>query len=288
MIGLTPRIAVTGANGRLGSALTTRIPGAIAWSRPDYDLDDPEAAQRLLERDRPDVVIHAGAWTDVDGCARQPKLAKRRNADSVRELAVACAAGNASLLLVSTNEVFNGDRADGRGYTEVDATDPPNPYGASKLDGERAAQAAMDSERLWIVRTAWLYGPPGNDFPNKIIAAADRLLPYEPLPVVSDEWGSPTYTRDLADAILALLKKSGGGVFHLVNPGAVTRQEWAMRVLARCRPQRRVVPISRNEFTRASRVPAWGVLDTARAQERAGVELRAWDEALSDYLGLIC
>jgi dTDP-4-dehydrorhamnose reductase len=267
-----------------------RIPGAIGWSRPDYDLDDLDAGRRLVERDRPEVVIHAAAWTDVDGCARQPELARVRNADAVMQLALACAAGGVQLLVVSTNEVFNGERTDGLGYVEGDATDPLNPYGASKTQGEQAARAAMDAKRLWIVRTAWLYGPPGNDFPSKIIAASDRLAPDEPLRVVDDEWGSPTYAPDLADAIWALLQKqqSEGGLFHLVNPGSVTRREWASRVLARCRPERRIIPISRNEFRRASRVPAWGVLNSDRAWERVGVRLRTWDEALSDYLPLIC
>lgn len=267
-----------------------RIPGAMAWSRPDYDLDDPGAARRLAERDVPELVIHAAAWTDVDGCARQPELAKRRNADAVGELARACAAVGAGLVLVSTNEVFNGDRLDFRGYTETDAPDPPNVYGASKREGEMAAEAALDGKRLWIVRTAWLYGPPGNDFPNKIIAAADRLPLDEPLRVVSDEWGSPTYAPDLAEAIWNLVRHpdAAGGLFHLVNPGTVTREGWAIRVLADCRPGRSVAPISRTEFPRPSRAPAWAVLDASAARRQAGVRLRPWDEALSDYLRFVC
>ena len=124
------------------------------------------------------------------------------------------------LLVVSTNEVFSGDRDDGQGYAETDATGPRNPYGASKLAGEEAARAAFaDFPGLWIARTAWLYGPPGNDFPDKITAASDRLPEGEPLPVVADEFGSPTYTLDLARAILDLVSLTDGGLYHLVNTG---------------------------------------------------------------------
>jgi hypothetical protein len=135
------KVAVTGGRGRLGCGLLERLPAALAWSRPDYDLDDPAAAERLMERDRPDLVIHAAAWTDVDGCARDPELARRRNARAVEELALACRQRGAGLVVVSTNEVFDGDRTDERGYSEADATNPPNPYGASKLEGEQAATA---------------------------------------------------------------------------------------------------------------------------------------------------
>ena len=121
--------------------------------------------------------------TLVDECARQPDLAMRRNGVATGVLAAACRARGVGLLVVSTNEVFSGDRRDGQGYAETDAAAPRNPYGASKLAGEEAARAAFaDGPGLWIVRTAWLYGPPGNDFPDKITAAADRLPEGEPLP----------------------------------------------------------------------------------------------------------
>ncbi len=289
------RVAVTGATGRLGCGLVAALSGRgsrpLEWSRPDYDLDDRRAADTLLARDRPRLVIHPAAWTDVDGCAREPQLAMRRNAEAVRELADACAGAGAGLVLVSTNEVFDGERSDSGSYTEDDTTNPPNPYGASKLRGEELAREAYRgaglTDQLWIVRTAWLYGPPGNDFPTKILAAADRLSPGEPLKVVTDEVGSPTYTVDLAAAILDLVASAPGGTYHLAAPGAASRFDVAAEVMTRCRPAVRLAPISRREFVRASSPPAWGVLDSSRAAS-FGVRLRPWQEALRDYLSGLC
>ena len=238
----------------------------------------------MLERDRPGLVIHAAAMTDVDACARQPELAMRRNGTACGAIAGACRAHRAGLLIISTNEVFSGDRSDGQGYRETDATGPRNPYGASKLAGEEAARAAFgDGPGLWIVRTAWLFGPPGGDFPDRITAAADRLPEDEALPVVADEFGSPTSTSDLARGILDIVARTDGGTFHLVNGGVASRRDYAEAVLAVRRPGRATRPISRTAFTRASEPPPWGVLDASGAHA-VGVQLRPWREALGEYL----
>jgi dTDP-4-dehydrorhamnose reductase len=223
--------------------------------------------------------------TDVDGCARDPGSAMRRNGAAVGELARACRAAGCGLVVVSTNEVFDGERVDGRGYAEDDPPRPRNPYGASKLEGERGAREAFgDGWGLWVVRTAWLFGPPGGDFPDRIVAAADRLAPGEALPVVVDEVGCPTYTIDLAEAMVDLVVATDGGTFHLVNAGRASRLEWAERVLAVRRPGRAIRPISRTEFSRASDPPPWGVLDASRAVQLAGIRLRPWEAALDAYL----
>jgi dTDP-4-dehydrorhamnose reductase len=277
-------IAITGAGGRLGGALLEATDGALAWRRPDVDLDDPACWPRLLERDHPGLVIHAAAMTDVDACARRPELAKRRNGDAAAALASACRERGVGLVLISTNEVFSGERTDGLGYREEDEPSPPNPYGASKLAGEIGAKQAFGSSvELWIVRTAWLYGPPGNDFPDKIVAAADRLPEGDPLPVVADEVGSPTSSQELAAAIIELLARTDGGVYHLANAGAASRRDWADRVLAARRPGRTTRPISAAEFERASTPPRWAVLSSDRAAA-SGVRMRDWSVALDVYL----
>ena len=259
-------IAVTGARGRLGRAVMARLAAtgrpAVAWDRPAYDLDVPDAAAPLLAHDRPGLVIHCAAWTDVDGCARDPETAMRRNARAVRELAEATAAAGARLLVVSTNEVFDGARTDGRGYREEDPVEPPNAYGASKLAGERAAVVAFGRAGrpadLWVVRTAWLFGPGAPDFPAKILAAAERLAPDAPLPVVGDEIGSPTYAPDLAAALLELAERAPGGLYHLVNDGRASRAAWAELVLRLAGRSTPVRPIPQAAYPRPSTPPLLG------------------------------
>ncbi len=282
---------VTGARGRLGRALMAHLVSAgapvVAWDRPAYDLDSADAAAALVARDRPKIVIHCAAWTDVDGCARDPETAMRRNARAVRELAEATAAAGARLVLVSTNEVFDGSRTDGRPYREDDPVEPPNAYGASKLAGERAAVVAFGragrSADLWVIRTAWLFGPGAPDFPTKILAAADRLPPGEALPMVADEVGSPTYAPDLAAALLELIERAPGGLYHLVNAGQVSRLEWARSVLVGAGRETPVRPISQDAFKRDSRPPRWAVLDAGRAAA-LGVVMRPWPDALAERM----
>jgi len=274
------RVAVTGAGGRLGRAILAAFTGIDVrpWSRPFYDLDDPEAAERAIATDSPDLIIHTAAWTDVDGCARQPDLARRRNATAVAELARAAAARGTRLLLVSTNEVFDG-RSDAP-YRPADPTGPLNAYGASKLEGERAAAEAYaaDPASQLTVRTAWLYGPPGNDFPLKVIAAARRAIGEGlPLRLVADETGSPTHTADLAAAIATLVREEAFGTKHVVNGGQATRAEWGRAVLAAAGIDVEIELVPASTWTRDSKAPTWGVL-------ASDVPLRDWRAASDAYV----
>jgi dTDP-4-dehydrorhamnose reductase len=296
------RIAVTGAGGRLGRALVAALEespytgpfGPIAWTRPLFDLDAPERYAAALDHDRPEVVVHAAAWTDVDGCAREPDLAMARNGTATGALARAAAPRGIDLIVISTNEVFDGRRTDRVGYGPGDPTGPINPYGASKLVGEEAARAAYaavgkngrgtDRPALGIVRTAWLFGPPGNDFPAKILAAADRARSArEPLRLVADEVGSPTSTRDLADAIAELIGAAEiGGTHHIVNSGIASRAEWAREVLRQARVDVATEDVPAATWPRASTPPSWSVL--APTPLPGGEPLRSWQAALADRL----
>jgi dTDP-4-dehydrorhamnose reductase len=305
------RVAVTGAGGRLGRALVEALAdapfaptGAIAWRRPELDLDtlDRSAAERLLERDRPEVVVHAAAWTDVDGCARDPERAMARNGHATGALAEACAKRQVDLIVVSTNEVFDGTRTDGRGYAADDAPNPINPYGASKLAGERSAAAAFGraggppldayeptgrprtDAQLAIVRTAWLYGAPGTDFPAKILVAAGRAnASGEPLRAVADEWGSPTWTADVAEAIVELLGSGEyGGIHHIVNAGIASRADWARTLLPMVGLEVRIEDVPASTWKRDSTPPAWGVLEPTPLP--GDEPLRAWPSALAEYV----
>jgi dTDP-4-dehydrorhamnose reductase len=311
------RVAVTGSGGRLGTALIEAFRKAefgaevVAWDLPEHDLDDPASAERLVSQNRPDVVVHTAAWTDVDGCAREPALALRRNGIAAGELATACAKHAAAFVMVSTNEVFDGRRTDGRPYLPTDTTDPQNPYGAAKLAGELAAREAFGAggtaflsaasgtgspqggvPALAIVRTAWLFGRPGADFPQKILAAAEKALAAgQALSLVSDEFGSPTYAPDLAAAIVNLVgewhRPGGrglGGVHHIVNTGRASRAEWARRVLALAGLRLDTIDVPLSTWPRPSTPPAWGVLEPTPLP---GGQLRSWQDATAAYVPLI-
>lgn len=226
-----------------------------------------------------ELVVHAAAWTDVDACARDPELAMRRNGEATRALARACARARVPLAFVSTNEVFDGARSDHRGYQRDDTTKPANPYGASKLAGERWAAEELDPGSLGIVRTAWLFGPGKPDFPAKIAAAA-RTARSEgrPLRVVADELGTPTYVPDLASAIVDLASASVAGIHHVVNAGVVSRAGWAREVLSALGIDVPIEEVTLADFPRASTPPRWGVLEPT---ELPGGPLRAWQEAMT-------
>jgi dTDP-4-dehydrorhamnose reductase len=293
------RVAVTGSTGRLGSALVSALGeapftgprGPLAWARPDLDLDAPDGVAAALDRDKPEVVVHAAAWTDVGGCAREPDLAQRRNGDATGVLAAACAARGVELLIVSTNEVFAGDRDDRVGYAPTDPTAPPNAYGRSKLAGERAATEAFEAAGraggLGIARTAWLFGPPGQDFPHKILdAAAKAQAEGSPLRVVGDEWGTPTYAADVADAIVELLGADAlAGFHHLVNGEIATRATWAEDILERLGVRAAVEAVPGTTWGRASVPPRWGVL--AATPLPGGEPMRSWRAAMAHYVPVL-
>ena len=270
----------------LGDAPFTGPGGPIGWRRADFDLDAPASIDDLLARDRPEVVVNAAAWTDVDGCARDPELALERNAGSVRVLAKATAARGIDLVHMSTNEVFDGKRDHDRGYRPGDPASPANAYGRSKHAGEIAAAAAYADigPSLAIVRTAWLYGPPGGDFPTKILAAAERARAAgEPLKVVGDEFGSPTFAHDLAEAIAELIGSGDiGGVHHIVNTGVASRADWARELFRQAGIDAPIEEVPASTWRRASTPPVWGVLEPTPLA--GGEPLRPWRQALADYL----
>jgi dTDP-4-dehydrorhamnose reductase len=320
------RVAVTGAGGRLGTSLVRQLTDApavgevLAWDVPVHNLDDPVSASRLVTLHRPDVVVHAAAWTDVDGCAHDPELAMRRNGTATGEMAQACADTGAAFVMVSTNEVFDGRRTDGLTYGPTDLPNPSNPYGAAKLAGETAARAAFGATgedfaaaatagaegragagaavsvgavpALAIIRTAWLFGLPGLDFPQKIIAAAEKARATgQTLSLVSDEVGCPTYAQDLAGAIVALIAewsrpggRSLGGIHHVVNTGRASRADWAREILRLAAIDVATIDVPLATWPRPSTPPAWGVLEPTPLP---GGLLRSWQDAAAEYMTLL-
>ncbi|MYH63704.1 MAG: dTDP-4-dehydrorhamnose reductase [Caldilineaceae bacterium SB0675_bin_29] len=274
-----PHILITGANGQLGQALASCFSSAkqlTCWTRPRYDITDPAIADAVAET-KPDVVVNAAAWTDVDGAEKSPQFAFNVNALGPKYLAEGCARCGGSLVQISSNEVFAGEP--GRFYHEYDQTSPGSVYSRSKAAGEVAAATALD--RLFIVRVAWLYSAGSNNFPAKISAAADR---HGSLRVVSDEFGNPTYAPDVAVAVAKLIETQRYGIYHLVNDGSASRYDWATELLRLTgRGALQVDPISAREWPRPTTPPPHAVL-VNQAGAALGITLRDWRDALRDYV----
>lgn len=261
------RVAITGAGGQLGAELVRTFTSAgdevLALARPDFDITRAADLKQLTSWG-PEVVVNSAAWTDVDGCARDPERAIRINGEAAGAVAAAAAAASAVIVQISTNEVFDGTLD--RPYTEQDEPNPINPYGASKLAGERAVVAANPLHV--IARTAWLFGPRGSSFVTKIMAAAERArAAREPLRVVDDEWGNPTWTPWLAQAIAALIsdhRRQNASVWHLAGEPPTSRLGWATHVLQDLDVQ--IQPITLAEYERPSQPPSRAILDTGQAR----------------------
>jgi dTDP-4-dehydrorhamnose reductase len=278
-----PKVVITGGLGQLGRALSWRLGGDGAWEvaalgRGALDVADRDAVRARIAAERPAVVIHAAAMTDVDGCERDPVAAFRVNALGALHVAQAAEEVRARLVVVSTDFVFDGEKPSP--YYETDAPSPLSVYAESKLAGERYALGA--AHRALVVRTAWLYGPGGRNFVDAILAAGAS---GKPLRVVADQAGSPTRAADLADGIARVLDAGLVGVVHLVNTGHATRYELARRALDLAgHASTPVEPITTAEMPRPARRPRHAVLGS-RVLAAAGVApLRHWEEALAAHI----
>jgi dTDP-4-dehydrorhamnose reductase len=275
------RIVITGALGQLGKALQHALAEAdlVLIDLPDWDITDPQSVAPLADL-KPEVVIHCAAMTDVDGCARNPDLAYQVNAFGTQNVALACQRSGAAMVHISTNEVFEGTAIEP--YREFDSRRPINPYGASKLAAEKIADRLVN--KLYIVRISWLFAPGGNNFVDKITAAADK---HGRLRVVTDEVANPTYAPDLADAIACLIQTRHYGSYHLVNEGYCSRYEFAVEILKQSGHESvPVSPITSGEFERVSTPPPFAPLRNT-VGTALGITLRPWQEALADYFAVI-
>jgi dTDP-4-dehydrorhamnose reductase len=274
------RVAVTGGKGQLGRQVRRAFAEA-GWhildpllDRPAHDIADLAIADTIAAL-QPDLVVHCAAMTDVDGCARDPDAALRVNALGTRNVALGARRAGAALVAISTNEVFSG--AGDTPYDEWSPLEPINPYGRSKAIGETFVRQLVPES--YIVRTAWLFGPGGNNFVTKMIARAKA----GPLRVVADEVGSPTYAPDLADALVALVRSGAYGTYHLVNEGVASRLEFAQAIFALAGVDADVTPTTLAQWSRPSRVPPRTPLRNV-AGAALGIRLRPWRAALAAYL----
>lgn len=272
-------IMITGGSGQLGSEFIRQLRDAgqpfLAPQRAECDVTDVKQTKDFIYRCSPDIIIHCAAFTDVERAEEEQERAFLVNATGTRHIAEAASAVGAVLVYISTDYVFNGKKKDP--YGEGDHPGPLNVYGRSKLAGEEAVRKAIS--RHYIVRTSWVFGGAGPNFIKKILTLSKTS---DTLKVVDDVMGSPTYTVDLAGAILRLIQTDRFGTFHLANGGACSWYDLAAEAIRLSGSPTTILPCSSEEYPSKAVRPRYSVLGNHKTQP-----LPLWKNAVKHYLASI-
>lgn len=277
------KILITGSNGMLGHDLENVLKDKhelILTTSKTLDITDKDKTMEIIKENNPDIVINSAAYTDVDGCETHQDLAYAVNGQGVKNLALACRQIDCPLVHVSTDYVFDGTARDP--IPEDGEIGPISVYGKSKLMGEQAIEEILD--KYFIVRTAWLYGINGKNFPKTMLELAEN---HPEITVVYDEVGTPTYTPDLAYGISQLIETDFYGIYHLTNSGSCSWCEFARYIFEIAGRDVNVVPVTASEFSRPAPRPSYSVLMNKKWIENGFEPLRDYKEAISEYIELI-
>ncbi len=269
---------IIGGTGLLGKALVREWSGdeVLALGSRDVEIRDQRHVQQVVGEKRPQWIVLAAAYTDVDGCESDPRRAFEVNRDGAANVAKAAKSFGAKLLCLSSDYVFDGKKSSP--YEVGDARNPQSVYGKSKAEAEVRLLEMLPE--VCIVRTSWLFGTGGKCFPDTILKlAASRPA----LDVVNDQRGSPTYCVDLARAIMTLCRKDASGIVHATNSGECTWFEFAREIVKGAGLQTEVRPMTSQQMARPAPRPAYSVL-AATSLQRYGIELPSWEDALRRYL----
>jgi len=271
------RILITGATGQLGHELQRALASheLVLMDLPAFNLTESSCEGQVFDA-RPDVVIHAAAYTDVDGAERQPDLAMAVNAQGTEWVAQGTAKINARLIYISTDYVFDGLK--GSPYLEDDLANPLNFYGKSKLEGERRALAHCPN--ALVIRTSWLYGAHGKNFVKTIMRLVEEKAE---LRVVADQRGSPTYAGDLAKSLAQMLTLDIRGIIHATGAGDCTWYELASAIVSAMERQTPVYPITTAEAGRRAARPGYSVLANC-VLKQSGITLPHWRDSLVQFV----
>lgn len=277
------KILITGSNGMLGHDLENVLKDKhelILTTSKTLDITDKDKTMEIIKENNPDIVINSAAYTDVDGCETNQDLAYAVNGQGVKNLALACRQIDCPLVHVSTDYVFDGTARDP--IPEDGEIGPISVYGKSKLMGEQAIEEILD--KYFIVRTAWLYGINGKNFPKTMLELAEN---HPEITVVYDEVGTPTYAPDLAYGISELIETDFYGIYHLTNSGSCSWCEFARYIFEIAGRDVNVVPVTASEFSRPAPRPSYSVLMNKKWIENGFEPLRDYKEAISEYIELI-
>ncbi len=287
------RILITGANGLLGYDIwqtlknNHEIYGCSRSDRPSYieeknwlkfDITNQEQTYIKITRLNPDIIIHLAAVSNVDFCEKNPEIAYKINSVGTRNICLACQRFDTALCYVSTDYVFDGENTPKDGYKENDKQNPINIYGKSKYLGEFYVKHLLN--KFYIVRTAWLFGKNRANFVSYVLEAIKNSTDIN---VVIDHIGSPTYTKDLSEAISFLIEKQAFGIYHITNSDSCSREEVVDEIFKILKKKTNIVKKTRKEFYFAPR-PANSTLNNFFWRLQGFPEIRPWKEALREFL----
>jgi dTDP-4-dehydrorhamnose reductase len=269
---------ILGASGLLGKALMREWTEdeVIGLASRDVDIRDADTVRGVVQNARPDWIVHTAAYTNVDECESHPDLAFSVNRDGAVNVAKAATQADAKLLFLSSDYVFDGKKTSP--YDTNDARNPQSVYGRSKAEAEVRLLEVMP--RCCIARTSWLFGTGGKCFPDTILKlAASRPA----LDVVNDQRGCPTYSVDLARAIIKLCRTGAFGIVHTTNTGDCSWFEFAREIIKGSGLSTEVRPVSSQQMARPAPRPAYSVL-SAKSLQQYGIVIPTWPDALNRYL----
>lgn len=275
------RILVTGITGQLGfdvmRELQQRGLECRGVTRQEFPLTEHAAVRELLEDWRPDAVIHCAAYTAVDRAEDEPELCCAVNGAATANIARVCADIGAKLVYISTDYVFPGDGTDF--YEPESATAPQNAYGRSKLQGEQAVLAVLS--RCFIVRISWVFGKNGKNFIRTMLRLAKD---HDTVQVVADQFGSPTYTRDLAVLLADMVQSERYGIYHATNEGICSWAELAAEVYRQAGVSTQVLPVGSEAYPVKAKRPKNSRLSKKCLDTAGFSRLPAWQDAVGRYL----
>jgi dTDP-4-dehydrorhamnose reductase len=277
------KVLIIGAEGMLGHDLVKVMSKNHELSTTTIntmDITDINKTIETVKKINPDVVIHAAAFTDVDGSESQADLAYKVNSLGTRNVAVACKETDSALVYISTDYVFDGTK--GSPYHEYDQTNPLSIYGKTKLLGEVYIRDLLN--KFYIVRTSWLYGYHGPNFITTMLKLAET---HDQISVVGDQIGSPTYTVDLSNAIAKLIEKPVYGIYHITNSQHCTWYEYAQLIFDIAGKKVNLKPVTTEEFGSAASRPKYSVLENHNWKMEGFPKIRSFKDALKEYMDLL-
>jgi dTDP-4-dehydrorhamnose reductase len=282
------KVLVTGSNGQLGSeikSISSQFPSVslIYTDVDELDITNPEAVNYILSTNKPDFVVNCAAFTAVDKAEQEIEAATKINSLAPGILAKACSDNNCKLIHISTDYVFDGESY--KPYDELSKVNPTSQYGISKLKGE---EAVLKSGVSMVIRTSWLYSSFGLNF-VKTITRNSKIKPE--LRVVFDQVGSPTYAKDLANAILTIVNKGKESfkpeIFHYSNEGVCSWYDFAVEIVAYTKLDCKISPIETKDYPLPAKRPPYSVFNKAKIRNLYQIEIPHWRKSLSDCLNIM-